>query len=461
MPTTLPTTSPAFIPLLISPFVLLLLAIPILLLSEYVVRKVKWLGNSNIPAPVLGGLVVAILVLLLRLTAGDVLRLDSSTSDVLWHYLITPKWDFGPVAARDVTRPLLILFFTCVGLNASYAVAKKGSRILFVYLGLATVLAVLQYAAGMITAVAVGASPLLGVMCSGVSLMGGFATAAGFAPEFEKQGLAGAQTIGLAAAAFGVVAGGLLAGPLAQRLMSLKVAAVTSIDPRTSTASSPEPDTSFDEGGFVDDLISMQRRVGATLVHLLVLFVCLKLGAFFSVWIEANGTPLVRMIPGVAGDYRLAFPLYMGSMILAVLVRNLHDAMGLKWIESRLTDVIASFVLSWLLCAIIMDLKLASLLSSAAPMLLVLLVQVVIMAAFAYFVVFRVMGRNYDAVAMSAGMVGFGLGATSNAVASMRALARRYGPAPQAFLVVTVVGAFLIDFINAILITILLNVFRI
>jgi ESS family glutamate:Na+ symporter len=138
-------------------------------------------------------------------------------------------------------------------------------------------------------------------------------------------------------------------------------------------------------------------------------------------------------------------------------MRNLHDAFSLRWLSHERTDGIASFALMWLLSVVMIDLQLSQLAHAALPMLAVLAVQVVLISAFAYWVVFRVMGRDYEAATMSAGMIGFGLGATSNAVATMRVLAQRYGPAPRAFLIVTVVGAFLIDFTNAILITTALN----
>jgi ESS family glutamate:Na+ symporter len=220
------------------------------------------------------------------------------------------------------------------------------------------------------------------------------------------------------------------------------------------------PETAEAGGGFVQDLAALTARLTPTVIHLTALFLCLKLGAFFSAFVRETGTEMIRQIPGVDPTFTLVFPVYMGSMILAVVLRNLHDAMGLKLLDSKHVDLIASLALAWLLSAIMIGLRLSDLLALAGPMLVILTVQVVVMVAFSYWVVFRVMGRDYEAAAMSAGMVGFGLGATPNAVATMKAMARQYGPAPRAFLIVTVVGAFLIDFVNSFFILSLLNLFK-
>lgn len=424
--------------MVIGPFTLLLLAVPVLLLGEWLARRIGWLGRSNIPAPIIGGLLVAVALALLAEVRPGSLAVQGNTDSAVWLWLVQPQWTLAPVRPNDVERPLLILFFTCIGLNASWGVARRGGWPLVVYLGLATAFAAVQTVTGALTAVALGQSPLLGVMSSSVSLMGGFGTSAGFAPEFEKAGLPGAAAIGIASAAFGVIAGGLLAGPIAGRLLRRHGLHGSTRPSRADTAG----DAAADDGGFLAEGLALLRRGGPLFLHLLVLFACLKFGAFLSRWIQQAG---------------ITFPVYMGSMLVAAVVRNAHDARGLKWLTNDCTDAIASFALTWLLAVVMIDLQLSQLAHAALPMLTILAVQVVLISIFAYLVVFRLMGRDYEAVTMSAGMIGFGLGATSNAVATMRVLARRFGPAPRAFLIVTVVGAFLIDFTNAILITAALN----
>lgn len=456
----------------IPPFALLLLAIPVLLAGEQLNARFKWLGRLNIPAPIISGLLLAIAILIFhKLSPGTLILSDRSASPV-WQWIALPQWSgnapdvWATKPPPYVYQPLLILFFTCIGLNASWAVARAGGVSLVVYLGIATLFGALQYFTGVLTAMMIGADPLVGIMCSGVSLMGGFGTATSWAPDFERHGLPGAPAIGIAAAAFGVVAGGLLAGPLSGRLVERKVKTSRAAphvrplelalpeDAEPPVVRPPHPhdvaDELVDEGGFLSDVRNMFASPGATLVHLGVLAICLKLGAFLSAAVGG-----VRI-----GEQNLTFPVYMGSMIVAAILRNIHDLFGLRLLDTKHVDLIASFALAWMLACVMITLQLGQLAALAGPMLVILFTQVALMAAFAYWVVFRVMGRDYDAAAMSAGMVGFGLGATSNAVATMRQLARRYGPSPRAFLIVTVVGAFLIDFTNAFLIMGFLNWFK-
>jgi glutamate:Na+ symporter, ESS family len=460
--TTGPTTKGSS--LVVGPFTLLLLAIPVLLLGEMLIRRLGWLSRSNIPAPIIGGLIVAVSLLALNELRPGTLAFHDKTTAAAWLWPVLPQWHVGPASPTGVERPLLILFFTCIGLNASWAVAKKGSWQLGWYLLIATVFAVIMNVVGVLTAKAIGEDPLLGVMCSGVSLMGGFGTAAAFAPDFEQAGLQNAATIGIAAAAFGVIGGGLIAGPLVGRLIRKHVdfnaenAADRGFEVVTGTvaasdaspaspvlAAIAEPDRVGHDGGFVDDVRTMISHAPSVLIHLAVLLVSLKLGAFVSKFIQDAGA---------------IFPVYMGSMLVAALFRNLHDVAGGTFLKSVRVDLIASFALAWLLSVVMINLKLAELVHSALPMFVLLVVQAALIAAFAYWVVFPAMGKDYEAGAMSAGFIGFALGATSNAVATMRQLARRFGPAPRAFLIVTVVGGFLIDLTNALILAGFLNVFR-
>lgn len=422
--------------MLIGPFALLLLAVPVVLAGEWLTRRIGWLRASNIPPPIAAGLLVAVLLLLANHFAPGALGVQGSTGHPLWTWLVSPDWRFVAGKPTDVERPLLILFFTGIGLNASWRLARQGGKPLLIYLGLAAAIALIQAVTGAGTAVALGQNPLLGIICSNVSLMGGFGTAAGFAPEFEKAGLAGAASIGLAAAAFGVIAGGLIAGLVGGRLVGRKLG-------RTATGGAAnDAGDAGDDNGFLGELRRLLRTPGAALLHLLVLAGCMKLGAFVSVFIQGLG---------------LTFPVYMGSMLVAALVRNLHDLARGDWLKTECIDGIGATALAWLLAVVMIDLQLAQLAHAALPMLVILALQVALLAALAYWVVFRLMGRDYEAAVMSSGMIGFGLGATSNALASMRVLVSRFGPAPKAFLIVPIVGAFLIDFANAIITTASLN----
>lgn len=429
------TASPT---LFIGPFALLLLAIPVLLLGEFIFHRVGWLHRSNVPPPIIGGLLVALVLVLLARFAPGFVTLQGSTTNAVWLWPVLPQWGLGAPGLTDVERPLLILFFTCVGFNASWSVARRGGLPLVILLALSIGLSVVQAVGGALTALALGEHPLLGIMAGNVSLMGGFGTAAGFAPEFEKAGLAGAASIGLAAAAFGVIAGGLVAGGIGGRLVQHKLhrAGKGPAGVQEADAAAVEP------AGFIAEVKELAGSAGSVLLHLAVLAACMKLGAFLSVFIQRSG---------------VTFPVYMGSMIVAAILRNAHDLLRGTWMKTERVDAIGSVALMWLLAIVMIDLQLAQLLSSAVPLLVILAVQVVLIAVLAYFVTFRLLGRDYEAATMSAGMIGYGLGATSNAMATMRVMIRRFGPAPRAMLIVPIVGSFLIDFFNAVLTTTALN----
>lgn len=428
-------SSPAIV---IGPWLLLFLALPIILLGEAAGARAAWIRRANIPAAVVGGMLIALLLLVLQRLRPGFIEVNGNTTHGLWLWATQPSWSFADVRPTDVERPLLILFFTCIGLNASWALARRGGWPLVLLLLLSIALAVIQAGVGAATAAALGESPLLGVMAGNVALMGGFGTAAGFAPEFEKAGLEGAATLGVAAAAFGVLAGGVVAGWIGGLLV-----ARSRRQADAGTAGLVLPDVPGPR--FLSEVGELWQHGRTTLVHLAVLISCMKLGAFVSMYVQGIG---------------LTFPVYMGSMIVAALVRNLHDVMRGAWLRADRTDAIGAVALAWLLAAVMVDLQLASILSAAGPLLVVLIVQVALLGLLAYTVIYRWMGRDYEAAVISAGMIGFGLGATSNAMASMRVITARFGAAPKAFLIVPIVGAFLIDFANALITTTALNLFR-
>lgn len=424
----------------IGPFALLLLAIPVLLFGEFVFHRVGWLQRCNVPAPIIGGLFVAIALVLLDRFAPGFVALQGSTANSVWLWPVLPHWGLGAPGMTDVERPLLILFFTCIGFNASWSVARKGGLPLVILLALSIGLSAVQAVTGAFTAVAVGENPLLGIMASNVALMGGFGTAAGFAPEFERAGLEGAASIGLASAAFGVIAGGIVAGWVGGNLVRRKLhrdGGPVRINPSDTVADQP--------AGFLAEVKELAGSAGSVLVHLIVLGICMKLGAFLSVFIQRSG---------------VTFPVYMGAMIVAALLRNAHDLLGGTHLKSERVDAIGSIALMWLLAIVMIDLQLTQLLSSALPLLAVLVVQVLLIAFMTYFVTFRLMGRDYEAATISAGMIGYALGATSNAMATMRVMIRRFGPAPRAMLIVPIVGSFLVDFFNAVITTAALNILK-
>jgi len=415
------------------------LAIPVLLLGEFTVRRVSVLSRYNIPPPVAGGLFVALVVLAGNLTGWWPVQFETGVTARWWTWLVTIEPDWIKAPSRNVNQPFLVAFFTCVGLNASWSLVRRGSWPLILFLLLSTLLAVAQNLVGVPLAKWLGASPLLGLVCGSLTLTGGMGTALGFAPELQKAGLANAAVVSVAAATFGLVAGGLMGGPLGgwlirrHRLQSDAPSAA-----RTET-------TSLGDSGILGDLTVLVRFGSRGLLHLLVLLACIKGGAWVSHFIQQTN---------------VTFPVYMGALLLGVLVRNVIDVFAPGALSNEIVDTLASVALGLFLAIAMMSLNLMDLANTALPMLVILTVQVLLMGVFAWLVTFPLMGRTYDAAIMAAGQVGFSLGATPNALANMKTLTEKYGPSPRAFLVVPIVGGFLIDVLNAINITVFINVLR-
>ena len=382
-----------------------------LFLGMSILKRVPVLRRYNIPAAVVGGLVIAILVTLSR---------ESN--------LVAVKFD------TTLQAPLMTAFFTSIGLSASVGLLRAGTRQALVFLALATFLAVVQSLIGIATAVAFGQSPLLGVLMGPAALTGGPATALAFAPQFAAAGVASAESVAIAAAMAGIVMGGLVGGPIVTRLLDhhqLQAAAPT-LTPTAQTSTSSSLDSSSDEEG----------NMLTVLKGLSVLLVAMGVGAWLG---------------GVMKSADLTLPGYVGAMIMGALIRNIDDQTRWLNIPHELTERIGVVCLSLFLSVALMNLKLWELTSIAAPLLVNLVVQVLAVAVFCWYVVFKVMGRDYDAAVMSGGFIGFMLGTTANAMAVMHSVVQRYGPSPRAFLVAPIVGAFFIDFTNALLITGLLN----
>jgi ESS family glutamate:Na+ symporter len=426
-------------PTILSGWWTVLLALPVLLLGEWMVRRVRVLARFNIPSPVAGGLLVSLAFLACNLSGAWPARFGAQVTEPWWTWLVTiePEWIKTP--ARNVNLPFLMVFFTCLGLNASWSLIRKGSVQIPIFLAVAALLAVIQNVLGVGLAKLMGAPPLLGLVCGSTTLTGGHGTALGFAADFEKAGLGGAAPIGMAAATFGLVAGGLLGGPVGGALIRrhrLRSGAPTEIHLEAGETR---------ETGILRDIRALGKLGRPALWHLLLVLGCIKLGAWTSHLLQQTG---------------VTFPVYIGSMLLGVVVRNALELGGARWIRTETLDTIGSVALGFFLSMAMMSLNLIELAGTALPMLVILVAQVITMAAFAWFITYRFLGRDFDAAVLAGGHCGFGLGATSNAIASMKALVERFGPAPRAFLVLPIVGAFLVDLFNAANITVFLNLLK-
>ncbi len=415
------------------------LAVPVLLLGECLVKRIRLLSRFNIPAPVVGGLLVSVLVLAGNLSGAFAAQFQNNVTARWWTWLVTAEIDWIKAPSKNVNTPFLVAFFTCIGLNARWELVRRGGMQVLLFWGAAGVLAVMQNGLGVALAKLLNVSPLLGLVCGSVTMTGGHGTALGFAAELEKAGLQSAAVVGMAAATFGLVSGGLIGGPVGGLLIRRR-----NLKPGASAQTHLEAG-SAGESGILNDLRLLAGFGKPFLAHLLLLLACIKVGAWVSYFIQQTG---------------ITFPVYMGAMLLGVGVRNLLDASSRPWADSEIIDTLASVSLGVFLAIAMMSLNLIELANTALPMLIILAVQVAVVAFFAWFATFRLMGRDFDAAVMAGGHCGFGLGATPNAVANMKALVESFGPAPRAFLVVPVVGAFLIDFVNAVNITCFINLLK-
>ncbi len=393
----------------------LALAAVILFVGYGIRRRVGVLDRYNIPAPVVGGFLFATVATVLRLQG--VVAVDFDTT---------------------LQVPLMIAFFTTIGLGASLALLKIGGPQVLLFWGLASLLAVLQDGMGVLIAKALGVSPFLGLIAGSITMTGGHGTGAAFGKLLQDQyAFPGGVTLAMAAATFGLVSGGLIGGPVATRLMRRHS------PPHAPAPGSAAATAAAAEAASLDAEIDTEPAGEAPTAYTLLKVMTVVLVAMWA------GSLLSQRL----GQY-VTLPAYIWAMIIAAIIRNGDELVRIVRLEQRLVDDIGTIALSLFLSMALMSLKLWELLDLAIPMLVILAAQVTMMALFAYFVTFRVMGRDYDAAVMAGGHCGFGLGATPNAVANMEALVERFGPAPRAFLVVPMVGAFFIDFTNALIITV-------
>jgi ESS family glutamate:Na+ symporter len=393
----------------------------ILFLGYGIRRIVPWLARYNIPAPVIGGLLVAIAITLMRVRGISLVTFD--------------------IGLRN---PLMIAFFTSIGFGASVALLRVGGPAVLLFFIASTVMAVGQNVIGAAVAWGMGQPPLLGVLAGSVTLTGGPATGLAFAPLFERAGISGAEPLAVAAAMVGIVGGGIVGGPVGTWLLTRagyephRPTAPRRVPVATNIAEDhlPESTPRVPEGEDVEAYSLLKAIV--------LILVAMWIGSWLTVWFGRLGFTL---------------PAYIGAMLVAAALRNFDDATRLIGISQRTVDDIGAVALSLFLVLALVTLELWKLVGLAVPLIVILVVQVAAIMGVAGTVVYRMMGRDYEAAVMSSGFIGFMLGTTANAMANMEALVQRYGPAPKAFLVVPMVGAFFIDFTNALIITLCLNLF--
>ncbi|EMB7192120.1 TPA: sodium/glutamate symporter [Pseudomonas aeruginosa] len=390
------------------------LALLLLALGSQLKKRSRWLTRLCVPSPVIAGFGFAFLVWLLRDRGWLDIGLDTS-----------------------LQTPLMVAFFTTVGLGGSLGLLRKGGKTLLVYLSACWALAILQNLIGVGSAGLLGLDPLLGIMAGAVSLEGGFGAAAAFDPVAEGLGAQGATTVALASATFGMVAGGLLGSPVARWLIE-----------RNRLPVQAESDNRLEALGQQE----RRQHAAATLDGnlLLRLLTCVLLVMVLGFWL---GDALQERLG-------LVLPSYVGAMFIAIVLRNLDDRLGWLRIPDHAVGTLGDVCLGIFLTMAMMSLKFWELENLGLPLLGVLFIQVAVLLLLTIFVLFRLLGRNYDAAVLCAGFLGHGLGATPNAVANMGAVCEHYRVfSHKAFIIVPLCGAVLIDLVAIPAITWFINAF--
>ena len=370
-------------------------AIILLLLGRWIKKKVNFFEKFFIPAPVIGGTLFSIILL-------------------IGHQTETFTFTFND----DIKNLLMIAFFTTVGFSASLKILKKGGIGVALFLLAAVILVILQDIIGPVLAKALGINPLLGLAAGSIPLTGGHGTSGAFGPYLEDLGATGATVVAVASATYGLIAGCLIGGPIARRLM---------IKNNLKPTENKE--------GVDNSLLGSATEVTEESLFSAVVYVGIAMG-------------IGALINNMLAKAGIKFPVYLMGMVVAAIIRNILD-FNQKQLPFTEIGIVGNISLSLFLSMALMSMKLWQLIDLAIPLIIILLVQTTLMAFFAYFITFNIMGRDYDAAVMSTGHCGFGLGATPNAMANMETFTTANGPSVKAFFIIPIVGSLFIDFINA------------
>nr|WP_315125446.1 sodium/glutamate symporter [uncultured Capnocytophaga sp.] len=400
--------------IIIDPYYTLIIATLVLLVGRFLVTKITLLKNFNIPEPVAGGLLAAVIIYLLYATTSTSLEFNTSLQDAF-----------------------MLFFFSSIGLSADFSRLKAGGKGLVFFLGVVALFIVVQNSVGVGLATALGQHPIMGLVTGSITLTGGHGTAGAWGKILETEyGIKGAIDLGMASATFGLVLGGLIGGPVARKLVKDLGRTPLSESERQNDFSDPKVE-------FLENAGKQRLITAKSAIETMALFAaCLS---FSAIMVSPTVTAWL--------PEKFTIPQFVWALFFGVILRNiLTNAFKVNMFD-RAIDVFGNASLSLFLGIALLNLKLWQLLDLALPMLIILAAQTFVMCTYAYFVTFRLMGSNYDAAVLSAGHCGFGMGATPTAVANMQSVTERFGPSHKAFLIVPMVGAFFIDFINAFILT--------
>ncbi|WPP89654.1 sodium/glutamate symporter [Acinetobacter pittii] len=401
-------------------FYTLISAVIVLLLGRFLVNRIDFLKRYNIPEPVAGGLVAAVVSL-----------------------LVHTVWGYSIVFSSELQTSFMLVFFASIGLSANFMKLKEGGTALIIFLICVASFIVVQNAVGMSLATLLGLDPLIGLIAGSITLTGGHGTAGAWGEILETQhGIQGALALGMASATFGLIIGGVIGGPLAKLLINRYSLA----QPKTN-AEIQNRDTHLEQNS--NDLAPFENPHQVRLIT--------ADNAITTLGMFAACLAFAEFMTGFSKGTWFELPTFVWALGGGVILRNILESVLKIDIFDRAIDVFGNASLSLYLAMALLSLKLWQLADLAGPLVVILGAQTITMALYAAFVTFRVMGKNYDAAVLAAGHCGFGMGATPTAVANMQAITNMYGPSHKAFLIVPLCGAFFVDLINATVIQLMLK----
>ena len=402
----------------------LILATLVLLLGRFLVKRIKFLEDFNIPEPVAGGLVAAIAV-----------------------YILNIVWGYSFNFHQGLQTATMLMFFASIGLSADFGRLKAGGSPLLIFTVIVSVFIILQDILGVAMASALGLDPLLGLVTGSIALTGGHGTAGAWGITLEEQyGVVGATTLGIAVATYGLVAGGVIGGPVARRLIKKLGLKPTAVNANPSDVEKLASEQSLYSTKHSEEEVHSNKEMFEKPDNIRLITAS---STIESLALFAAALAFADLMTLVAQDTWFELPTFVWALAGGVILRNTLTMVFNFDMFDRAIDVIGNASLSLFLAMALLSLKLWQLTDLAGPVLIILLAQTVLMIGYAYFVTFKLMGKDYDAAVLSAGHCGFGMGATPTAIANMQAVTDRYLPSHKAFLIVPMVGAFFVDIVNA------------
>ena len=392
-------------------------AVAVLLIGFFTVKKITFFKKYNIPEPVIGGLIAAIMT-----------------------YILFKLFNLNVVFDANIQQIFMLMFFTSVGLSASLAKLKDGGKALVLFLACVIGLVIIQNAVGVSLATGLGLDPLIGLMTGSITLTGGHGTAAAWGTVFENtHGIEGAVVLGMASATFGLVIGGMLGGPVAKFLI------------RRHQLAEERPDS--------DEVQELGNEKSAPFEHprktrLITANDAVKTLGMFSLCIG-----FAYFMQNFAQGKWFEMPVFVWALACGAVLRNFCEHLLKVEMFDRCIDVFGNASLALFLSMALMSLQLWLLADLAGPLVIILIAQTLTLMLYLYFVTFRVMGKDYHSAVLCAGQFGINLGATPTAIANIQAVTNSYGPSHKAFLIIPLTGAFFIDIVNAVVIQSIVAVF--